>query len=77
MGVELPAFVGMVQVINVSSSAIFHIGDLFQASPISTTKTYSGAGSFNTGYGLSVYNGQSNTNTFDSDVSDQPVAFTL
>ncbi len=45
----MPAIVGIAQVINVGSSAVFHIGDVFNISPISTAKTFAGAGSFITG----------------------------
>ncbi|RLQ97240.1 spore germination protein [Falsibacillus albus] len=67
----MPAFVGAVQVINLGSSGVFHIGDVFQIQPLSNSKTFAGAGSFNTGDGLSVYNERSSTNTYDQDGLDQ------
>jgi spore germination protein PA len=67
----MPAIVGVVQVISVGSSSIFNIGDVYKIMPISTAKTFSGAGSFNTGDGLYVYNQQSSTNTYDTDLIDQ------
>lgn len=67
----MPAIVGVVQVISLGSSAVFHIGDVYRISPISNAKTFSGAGSFNTGDGLNVYNNQSSTNTYDQDGVDQ------
>lgn len=67
----MPAIVGVVQVISLGSSAVFHIGDVYRISPVSNAKTFSGAGSFNTGDGLNVYNNQSSTNTYDQDGVDQ------
>lgn len=67
----MPAIVGVVQVISIGSSGVFHIGDTYKIMPLSNAKTFSGAGSFNTGDGLTLYNHQSNTNTYDSDVLDQ------
>ncbi|HZG70062.1 MAG TPA: spore germination protein [Chondromyces sp.] len=69
----MPAIVGAVQVISIGSSGVFNVGDVYQIQPISNSKTFSGAGSFNTGNGLTVYNGPSNTNTFDQDLVDQPI----
>jgi spore germination protein PA len=67
----MPAIVGAVQVMSIGSSGVFHIGDVFKISPASTTKTFAG-GSFNTG-DLSLYNNQSSTNTYDGDLTDQPI----
>jgi spore germination protein PA len=67
----MPAFVGAISVNSVSNSAVFHIGDVYAISPVSTAKTFAGAGSFNTGDGLRVYNQQSSTNVQDQDVADQ------
>jgi spore germination protein PA len=39
--------------------------------PFATAKTFSGAGSFNTGEQLNVHNQVSSTNTSDPDVIDQ------
>jgi spore germination protein PA len=73
----MPAIVGAVQVINIGSSGVFHIGDVYKITPYSTTKTFAGAGSFNTGATLSLYNERSSTNTYDSDVADQPIALNV
>lgn len=73
----LPAIVGIVQVINVGSSGIVHIGDVFKISPYSTSKTFAGAGSFNTGESISLYNAYSTTNTNDTDGVDQPLVLNL
>lgn len=67
----MPAIVGVAQVISIGSASVFHIGDVYKIMPISNAKTYSGAGSFNTGDGLQVYNRQSSTNAFDQDGIDQ------
>ncbi|MDP9742402.1 UNVERIFIED_ORG: hypothetical protein QFZ59_004232 [Bacillus sp. B2I3] len=73
----LPAIVGVVQVINVGSSGIVHIGDVFKISPYATSKTFAGAGSFNTGESISLYNAYSTTNTNDTDGVDQPLVLNL
>ena len=67
----MPAIVGVVQVINISSASVFHIGDAFKISANSNAKTFAGAGSFNTGDNVQLQNYQSATNTFDSDNIDQ------
>ncbi|GLB58850.1 spore germination protein [Cytobacillus sp. NCCP-133] len=67
----MPAIVGVAQVISIGSSAVFNIGDVYKIMPVSNAKTFSGAGSFNTGDGLNVYNNRSTTNTYDSDGVDQ------
>lgn len=68
----MPAIVGAVKVISISSSSIFHIGDVYSMSPMSNTKTYAGGGSFNTGNGIEIHIGKSNTVINDSDNVDQP-----
>lgn len=73
----MPAIVGVIQVISVSSSGIVHIGDVFKISPYSTAKTFAGAGSFNTGESISLYNAYSTTNTNDTDGIDQPIALNV
>lgn len=73
----MPGFVGAVQIMNIGSSGVFHIGDVFQINPISTSKTFAGAGSFNTGETLSIQNHQSSTNTLDNDGVDQGNLFNL
>ncbi|HWO75073.1 MAG TPA: spore germination protein [Bacillus sp. (in: firmicutes)] len=73
----MPAVVGIVQVNSIGSSSVFHIGDVFSVAPQSVTKTFAGAGSFNTGDGLYVVNHYSNTNAYDQEGIDMPIAFTL
>ncbi|MEH7333706.1 spore germination protein [Neobacillus drentensis] len=70
----MPAIVGVAQVITLGSSSVFHIGDVYKIMPLSTAKTFSGAGSFNTGESLLLHNNISSTNTADSDVIDQGIA---
>ncbi|MFB5196187.1 spore germination protein [Neobacillus sp. KR4-4] len=70
----MPAIVGVAQVITLGSSSVFHIGDVYKIMPFSTAKTFSGAGSFNTGDSLQLQNNVSSTNTSDSDVYDQGIA---
>ncbi|MDG4656705.1 spore germination protein [Ectobacillus antri] len=72
----MPAIVGSVNIVNLGSSGVFHIGDVFAIRPISYSKTFAGAGSFNVGESVSVYNYQSTTNVSDNDNIDQPIAFT-
>ncbi|WP_430493901.1 spore germination protein [Rossellomorea marisflavi] len=69
----MPAIVGFAQVISIGSSGVFHIGDVFNISSISTAKTFAGAGSFITGRGISVYNESSLTYTVDDDTMDQGI----
>jgi len=71
---NMPAIVGVAQVISVGGSSIFNIGDVYKMMPISNAKTFSGSGSFNTGDGLTVTNYRSSTNTYDNDGLDQPIA---
>lgn len=67
----MPAIVGAVQVISIGSSGVFNIGDVYKLKPTSYAKTFSGAGSFNTGENITLYNNQSSTNTYDQDGVDQ------
>ena len=71
----MPAIVGVVQVISIGNSAVLNIGDVYKIMPISNAKTFSGAGSFNTGDSLLIRNQQSATNTFDQDMLDQGILF--
>jgi spore germination protein PA len=70
----MPAIVGNIKILSVGPSSIVHIGDALQLSPQSTSKTFAGAGSFNTGDYLRTYSGVSNTNTFDRDFVDNSIA---
>ena len=67
----MPAIVGVAQVITLGNSSVFHIGDVYKIMPFASAKTFSGAGSFNTGDQVDVLNRLSSTNTSDPDVIDQ------
>ncbi|GIN89941.1 germination protein PA [Siminovitchia terrae] len=73
----MPGFVGAVQIININTGAAFNIGDVFQIHPISYAKTFSGAGSFNTGEEIRVRNQNSATNSYDADGLDQGILLNL
>ncbi|MBO9128697.1 spore germination protein [Bacillus sp. 165] len=73
----MPAIVGSVSIINIGSSAVFHIGDVFSIQPLSYARTFAGAGSFNVGQNIAVYNYQNTTSVNDSDVIDQPTIGSL
>ncbi len=66
----MPAMVGAIKINEVSGSAVFNIGDVYHIAPNSVSKTFAGAGSFNTGDNLQVNNGYNITHTLDSDVID-------
>ncbi|MFS0840538.1 spore germination protein [Paenibacillus sp. 1P03SA] len=63
----MPAIVGNVKILTVGPSSVVQFGDCLVISPNSTSKTYAGAGSFNTGDLPHVYNAVSATNTNDGD----------
>lgn len=72
----MPAIVGHINVVSIGSSGVLHIGDVFAIRPISYSKTFAGAGSFNVGETVAVYNYQNSTNVNDPDVVDQPISLT-
>ena len=76
-GGPVPAIVGAIQVINVSGSGVFHVGDVYKILPISNVRTYAGAGSFNTGESVSVANNNNKINAYNNDNLDQPIQFNL
>lgn len=73
----MPAVVGAIKVNSISTGGIFHVGDAFILNPRSTSKTFAGAGSFNTGDHLVVQSEYSVTKTNDSDLQDQTIASVL
>lgn len=73
----MPAYVGVIKIVSMGGSSIFNIGDVNLMYPVSTAKTFAGAGSFNTGDGIAVYNQHSVTSVNDSDIQDQLIAGTL
>ncbi|CUA79289.1 MULTISPECIES: spore germination protein [Anoxybacillus] len=70
----MPALVGPIKINLVASGAVMQVGDTLYVSPKISSKTFAGAGAFNTGNFIIANNGISLTNTLDSDVFDQNVA---
>ncbi|MEF3302026.1 spore germination protein [Paenibacillus sp. GYB003] len=66
----MPAIVGGIKIVSVGPSSIVHIGDSIQLAPQSASKTFAGAGSFNTGDSIRTYNGVNGTITYDGDIAD-------
>lgn len=66
----MPSIVGNIKIITVGPSSIVHIGDSLVLAPTSTSKTFAGSGSFNTGDLPITNNGINATNTNDPDVID-------
>ena len=69
----MPAVVGAVKVINIGSSSIFHIGDVYKIQPYTQAKTFAGGGSFNTGDGTRVSLNNAQTSMVDNDQFDQNI----
>ncbi|QDP39760.1 spore germination protein [Radiobacillus deserti] len=69
----MPAVVGAIKVITVSSSSIFNVGDVYAMNPESYVKTFAGGGSFNTGNGIYIDLNRSTTIVRDTDNIDQPI----
>ena len=67
----MPAIVGNIKILSVGPSSIVQIGDSLVLNPISSSKTYAGSGSFNTGDLPVTNNAVSSTNTYDRDFKDQ------
>lgn len=70
----MPAVVGAVKVINIGSSSIFHIGDVYKIQPYTQAKTFAGGGSFNTGDGIRVHMENAQTTMVDQDQFDQNIS---
>ncbi|RBW68992.1 spore germination protein [Bacillus taeanensis] len=64
----MPSIVGAVNI--VSAGGVINFGDSFYVAPFSTSKTYAGSGSFNTGNIVETYNRYSATNVNDPDLVD-------
>lgn len=69
----MPAVVGAIQIITVSSSSIFNIGDVYMMSPYTSAKTFAGGGSFNTGTKVNVKLEHSDVKLLEQDAIDQPI----
>jgi hypothetical protein len=70
----MPSIVGSFKIVAVGPSSIVHIGDSVFLSPNSTSKTFAGSGSFNTGDLPVTNNGINATNTNDPDLLDSVAA---
>lgn len=68
----MPSIIGPININSNGGTANF--GDSFYIAPKSSSKTYAGSGSFNTGNLVNTNNGVSATNGYDPDVADQNVA---
>ena len=66
----MPAIVGVVQVISISSASVFHIGDVYRIAARSNAKTFAELDPLIQGT-VHIQNYQSTTNTFDQDGVDQ------
>ncbi len=66
----MPAIVGAIKIVSVGPSSIVLIGDALQLAPQSVSKTFAGAGSFNTGDNLRTFTTTNATNTYDWDLLD-------
>jgi len=66
----MPSIVGGVKIDSIGSGGIANFGDALYISPKSTSKSYAGSGSFNTGDFLNTNNGLSSTNTNDGDLME-------
>ncbi|WP_127586089.1 spore germination protein [Paenibacillus koleovorans] len=67
----MPSIVGNVKILSVGPSSVVQFGDAINISPVSSSKTYAGAGSFNTGdtFGPALTNNAASI----SKVNDQDV----
>jgi spore germination protein PF len=69
----MPAFIGAVQILNVSGTAGVHFGDTVFLSPKSASKTSNGAGGGNSGAFVKSCNVISTNNVLDTSVVEQPI----
>lgn len=66
----MPCIIGAVKILSVGSGSVVQFGDTLEVAPVSTSKTYAGAGSFLTGDLSMSNNAVSATNTNDPDLVD-------
>ncbi|MDC3413726.1 spore germination protein [Aquibacillus sp. 3ASR75-11] len=69
----MPAVVGAVKVLTLSTSSIFNIGDVYAMHPYSQAKTFAGGGSFNTGDDIQIQLDKSSIQVSDKDTIDQVI----
>ncbi|WP_059172967.1 spore germination protein [Bacillus sp. FJAT-27445] len=68
----MPALVGPVSIHNVTGGTV-NFGDVLNISPKSTSKSFEGAGSSNTGIFIATGSAVSGTNVLDTKLIDQPM----
>lgn len=66
----MKSIIGNVKVVNLGSSSVLQFGNAIQISPLISSKTFAGVGSFITGDLANTNNAVSTTNTNDPDISD-------
>jgi hypothetical protein len=69
----MPTFVRNIEISSVQNSSVIHVGDIIKSSPVSSTKTFTGSASFNTGdtFGVDIKNNVGNvSHTNDQDFKD-------
>jgi spore germination protein PF len=71
--IKMPAFIGAVQILNVSGTAGVTFGDTAFISPKTSSKTSNGAGGGNGGAFVNSNNGISTNNVVDTSVAEQPI----
>ncbi|MFV9511323.1 spore germination protein [Tepidibacillus sp. LV47] len=71
----MPSIVGGIKINSIGSGGVVNVGDAIYISPKSTSKSYAGSGSFNTGDFLNNNNGLSSTNTNDTDLLEAEHSF--
>ena len=71
----MPAMIGgPLHIINIGGTGVVNFGASAAVSPISTSKTFSGCGVFDTGVWVLSTNGLSSTNVLRKSLIDQAVA---
>lgn len=73
----MPAVIGGVRLINVSTGGQFQMGDAAAIVPKTESKTYAGAGTFSTGDVPRSFNVLNSTNSNDQDASDANIVTAL
>jgi spore germination protein PF len=71
--IKMPAFIGAVQIVNVSGTAGVTFGDTAFLSPKTASKTSNGAGGGNGSAFVNTNNGVSSNNVIDTSVAEQPI----
>jgi hypothetical protein len=69
----MPAFLGAVQILNVSGTAGVHFGDSAFLSPKTAQKTSNGAGGGNAAAFVNSISAVSTNNVIDTSIAEQPI----